>query len=226
MAGHSRRYRENRSKIDRLQRYGLDEALALLRSFRAAKFDESVELSVKLGIDPRQSDQQVRSSVSLPNGTGREVRVLVFAEGESAEAATAAGADYVGSADLAEKIQGGWMDFDIALATPDMMRVVGRLGRILGPQGKMPSPKSGTVTPDVGSAVREFKAGRIEVRNDDGANVHAIVGRMSFTDAALKENVESYVASLQRLKPAAAKGLFIQKMVLSTTMGPGIPISL
>jgi large subunit ribosomal protein L1 len=226
MSGRSRRYLEHRTKVDRQRRYPLDEALKLMKSLADAKFDESVELSVRLGIDPRQSDQQVRSSISLPNGTGREVRVLVFAEGEAADEARQAGADFVGSQDLAERIQGGWLDFDIALASPDMMRVVGRLGRILGPQGKMPSPKSGTVTPQVADAVREFKAGRIEVRSDEGGNVHALVGRCSFADEALAENIRAYMSALLRLKPASAKGIFIQKVVLSSTMGPGIHVSL
>lgn len=224
MAVHSRRYRANRDKVDRLKKYPLPEALEILKGLTSAKFDETVELSVKLGIDPRQSDQQVRGSIALPNGTGRSVKVLVFAEGEAAEAAKAAGADFVGSNDLADKIQGGWLDFDIALATPDMMRVVGRLGRVLGPQGKMPSPKSGTVTPNVGPAVKEFKAGRIEVRSDDGGNVHSGVGRLSFTVAALVENVEAYLHALQRMKPSTSRGIFIQKVVVSSTMGPGINI--
>ena len=189
MAAHSKRYRENRSKVDKTRKYSLTEALEMLMDFKHAKFDESVELSINLGIDPRQSDQQIRGSLSLPHGIGKEVRVIVFAEGEAAEQAAEAGADEVGSTELAEKIQGGWLDFDVALATPDMMRVVGRLGRVLGPQGKMPSPKSGTVTPDIATAVREFKAGKIEFRNDSGGCLHIVVGKLSFTNEQLQENI-------------------------------------
>lgn len=225
MARHSKRHRANTSKVDRIRKYALADALVLLKSLATAKFDESVELSINLGIDPRQSDQQVRGSISLPKGIGREVRVVVFAEGEQAERAQQAGADMVGSNDLAEKIQGGWLDFDVALATPDMMRVVGRLGRVLGPQGKMPSPKSGTVTPDVATAVEEFKAGKVEFRNDSGASIHVVVGKLSFSEADLAENITSFLASLARMKPAASKGTFMQKIVLSSTMGPGLQIT-
>jgi len=225
MAKRSKRHTENRAAVDSSRKYSLQEAIKLLKAMKKAKFDEAVEIAVKLSIDPKQSDQQIRSSVSLPKGIGRNVRILVFAEGEQAEKARAAGADFVGSNDLAEKIQGGWLDFDIALTTPDMMRVVGRLGRILGPQGKMPSPKSGTVTQDIATAVEEFKAGKVEVRSDSGGNVHVPVGRLSFPEDDLTENVEAFLASLRRLKPATAKGNFMQRIVLCSTMGPGISIS-
>ena len=184
----------------------------------------TVEVSTNLGIDPRQSDQNVRGSVALPNGIGKSVRVAVFAQGENAEKATAAGADIVGGDDLAQRIKGGFMDFDVALATPDMMGVVGPLGRVLGPRGLMPSPRSGTVTTDITSAVREFKAGKIEFRSDKGGNVAAPVGKLNFSDAQLLENITAFLNHLRSVKPTAAKGTFIRTVTISATMSPGIRI--
>jgi len=221
----SKRYRAALEKVDRTKRYSIREAIALLKSLDHAKFDETVEVSIKLGIDPRQSDQVVRGAVSLPKGIGRDVRVIVFAEGEQAEAAKEAGADVVGGVDLAKKIQDGWMDFDVALATPSMMKVVGKLGRILGPQGKMPSPKSGTVVEDVGRAVREFKAGKIEFRADAGGNVHGIVGKLSFPDEDLEENIIAFVDHIKSIRPPSVKGTYVQNVVISSSMSPGIKIA-
>ncbi|MCB9883135.1 MAG: 50S ribosomal protein L1, partial [Planctomycetes bacterium] len=191
-----------------------------------AKFNEAVECVVRLGIDPKKTDQLVRGAVSLPHGIGKEVRVVVFAEGDRAEEAKAAGADAVGSGDLAQRIEGGWLDFDVAIASPDMMKHVGRLGRVLGPQGKMPSPKAGTVTMDVATAVKEFKAGKVEFRTDSGANVHAAIGRRNFTAQQLAENAAAFVSHIRSLKPPQARGIFVQKVVVSSTMGPGIRLAL
>lgn len=222
----SKRFRQAASQVDRSRLYNTVEAFELLLSLNKPKFNEAVECVVRLGIDPKKTDQLVRGAVSLPHGIGKEIRVVVFAEGEKAEQAKAAGADEVGSADLAKKIEGGWLDFDVAIASPDMMKYVGKLGRVLGPQGKMPSPKAGTVTMDVGTAVSEFKAGKVEFRTDAGANVHAAIGRRNFTAEQLAENAAAFVTHLRSLKPAQAKGLFIQKVVVSSTMGPGIRLSL
>ncbi len=225
MAKHGKRYRAAREKVDRGRRYELAEAVALLKELDTADFDETVEVSMKLGVDPRKGDQLVRGSVVLPHGTGRTVRVAVFAEGEAAEAARAAGADFVGGVDLVERVQKeGFTDFDVAIAVPAMMRHVGKLGRILGPQGKMPSPKAGTVTDNVALAVEEYRAGRVEYRVDDTANIHAPVGKKSFPDEKLVENVNALVESVLAAKPAAARGTYLQKMSLSSTMGPGIPL--
>ena len=224
MAHKGKRYREAIQQVDREREYELNEAIGVLKSLRPARFDETVELAVQLGIDPRHSDQQVRGSVSLPNGLGKTQRVAVFAEGEAAEAALKAGADHVGSADLIERIQGGWTDFDVALAVPEMMRLVGRLGRILGPRGLMPSPKNSTVRADIGEAVAEFKAGKIEFRNDSGGNVHAPVGKLSFATQALRENTEALLEYLQRLRPRSVKGRFFRKVVLCSTMSPGVKV--
>jgi large subunit ribosomal protein L1 len=190
-----------------------------------AKFDETVEVGMKLGIDPKQADQLVRGSISLPHGLGTSKKVIVFAEGARAEEARAAGALEVGGAELAKKIEGGWLDFDVAVASPDMMKVVGRLGRVLGPQGKMPSPKSGTVTEDIATAVKEFKAGRVEYRNDTEGNIHLPVGKKSFAEKTLAENIEALLAHIGRAKPASSKGVFIQKAVVSLTMSPGVPLA-
>lgn len=203
----------------------VEEAVAVLRDLDRAKFDETVELVLKLGIDPRQSTQTVRGSFSLPHGLGREVRVIAFAEGEDAEQAKEAGAVEVGSADLVKKIQEGWQDFDIAIAHPRAMRFVGRLGKILGPQGKMPSPKSGTVTENVAQAVREFRAGKIEFRNDKGGNLHIPVGKQSFPQGKLVENIKAVIEHIQTLRPSSSRGQFIQKAALSTTMGPAVRIA-
>ena len=221
MGKHSKRYRAAAERLDRDKQYEAGEAFTLIKELPAPKFDESVDVVVKLGIDPRKSDQLVRGAVSLPKGLGKSVVVAVFAEGDKAEAARAAGADHVGSADLAEKISGGWMDFDVCIASPDMMKHVGRLGKVLGPQGKMPSPKSGTVTPDVGGAVTEFKAGKVEFRTDAGGNVHAPLGKRSFAVADLEENLNAFLTHLTGMRPAAVKGNFVRKISVSTSMGPG-----
>jgi len=221
MGKHSKRYRAAAERLDRDKQYEAGEAFTLIKELPAPKFDESVDVVVKLGIDPRKSDQLVRGAVSLPKGLGKSVVVAVFAEGDKAEAARAAGADHVGSADLAEKISGGWMDFDVCIASPDMMKHVGRLGKVLGPQGKMPSPKSGTVTPDVAGAVTEFKAGKVEFRTDAGGNVHAPLGKRSFAVADLEENLNAFLTHLTGMRPAAVKGNFVRKISVSTSMGPG-----
>ena len=227
MPKHSRRYQEAKNLVDRQRFYPLDEAVELVKKTATAKFDETVELHIKTGIDPRKSDQMVRSSISLPNGTGKSVKVLVFARGEKAKEAQEAGADYVGAEDLVEKIEKeGFLDFDVAIATPDMMRVIGRLGRILGPKGLMPSPKSGTVTDDIATAVKEFKMGRIEVRTDKTGNIHIPVGKVSFDDEKLKENIVSALEQISRLRPGTMKGKFFRKVVVASTMGPGIKLDL
>ncbi|MEE9127332.1 MAG: 50S ribosomal protein L1 [Planctomycetota bacterium] len=212
--------------MDRTRRYSPSEALALLKELPSVKFEESVDVAVRLGIDPKKTDQLVRGSVSLPKGTGKTMRIAVFAEGSKAEEAQEAGADLVGGKELADKIQGGFTDFDMTIAAPDMMKYVGKLGRILGPQGKMPSPKAGTVTPDVGKAVREFKAGKIEFRTDSGANVHAAIGKRSFPTQDLIANLLAFVDHVKSLKPPQAKGSFIAKVSVSTTMGPGLALDL
>ena len=204
----------------------LADAIRQLKAFDTTKFNQTVEVSTNLGIDPRQSDQNVRGSVALPNGIGKSVRVAVFAQGENAEKATAAGADIVGGDDLAARIKGGFLDFDVALATPDMMGVVGPLGRLLGPRGLMPSPRSGTVTTDIASGVREFKAGKIEFRNDKGGNVAAAVGKLNFTETQLLENINTFLNHLRTVKPAAAKGNYIRSVTISATMSPGIRVAI
>jgi len=221
MVKHSKRFRNAAARVERARLYEPHEALTLLKDLPGAKFDETVELAVSLGVDPRKSDQLVRGAVSLPKGLGKTVRVIVFAEGEKAEAARAAGADEVGSAELAERISGGWTEFDICIASPDMMRHVGKLGKVLGPQGKMPSPKSGTVTPDVAKAVGEFKAGKVEFRTDAGGNVHVPLGKRSFATEDLEANLRAFLDHLITLRPAAVKGVFMRKISVSTTMGPG-----
>lgn len=222
---HSKRYREAAAQVDRSRTYKPTDALTLIKEIPGAKFDESVEVAIQLGIDPRKSDQLVRGAVSLPKGLGKTVRIVVFAEGDKAEAAAAAGADEVGSAELAEKISGGWTDFDVVIASPDMMKHVGKLGRVLGPQGKMPSPKSGTVTPDVANAVEEFKAGKVEFRTDAGGNVHAPVGKRSFPVEDLEANLLAFLKHVSSMRPPAVKGSFMRKISISTTMGPGAWIS-
>ena len=226
MVVRSKRYREAASKVDRNKHYEAGDAIQLLKDLPGAKFDESVEVVIRLGIDPRKSDQLVRGAVSLPKGLGRDVKVVVFAEGDKADAAKAAGADEVGSAELAEKIQGGWLDFDVVITSPDMMKHVGKLGKILGPQGKMPSPKSGTVTPDVAKAVEEFKAGKVEFRTDSGGNVHAPLGKRSFATDDLLENLNAFLKHIDGMKPAAVKGAFLRRICVSTTMGPGLRLAL
>ena len=225
MPKHSKRYTELTKKVEPNKRYTIEEAIRLLKDMGTAKFDETMEIAIKLGIDPRQADQLVRGSISLPHGIGVTKKVIVFAEGAKADEARAAGAEEVGGAELAKKIEGGWMDFDVAVASPDMMKVVGKLGRILGPQGKMPSPKSGTVTNDVATVVGEFKAGKLEYRNDSEGNLHLPVGKCSFEESRLVENIEALLAHIKRSRPAAAKGTFIQKVVASLSMSPGIQLA-
>lgn len=225
MTKRSKRYAAAAAMLESGRRYPVDDAVELLRKLPAAKFDESVTLTLRLGIDATKSDQIVRGAFSLPNGIGKSVVVLVFAEGEIAKEAEEAGADFVGAADLAEKIQGGWMEFDVAIAHPSMMKVVGKLGRVLGPQGKMPSPKAGTVVEAVGQAVGEFKAGKIEFRNDSGGNLHALMGKRSFEPGKLAENIEAFVEHVHTLRPSAAKGYFVKGGTLAATMSPGIELA-
>jgi len=220
----SKRVRAFREKIEQGKLYPIDEAVTLLNELSSVKFKESIDISINLGVDPRKSDQVVRGATVLPNGTGKEVRVAVFAQGDKAEEATQAGADLVGFDDLAEKIQGGNLDFDVAIATPDAMRVVGKLGQILGPRGLMPNPKLGTVTPDVTTAVKNAKAGQVRYRTDKNGIVHGGIGRIGFEAGAIKENAEALLTDLKKAQPASAKGTFVQKVVLSTTMGAGILI--
>jgi large subunit ribosomal protein L1 len=225
MKKHSKRFRKTAEMVDRSKKYSLEEAIELLHKTGNAKFDETVEIVLKLGIDARKSDQLVRGSVSLPRGIGKTRKVIAFAEGDDAEAAKAAGADEVGGADLVKKIQDGWLDFDIAIAKPSMMRHVGKLGKLLGPQGKMPSPKAGTVTENIEGAVKEFKAGKIEFRADAAGNLHAPMGKRSFEVEALVDNVTAFLEHVRSLRPSAVKGTYILKGTLATTMGPGISLA-
>ena len=223
---HGKKYNESAKLIDRAKVYDSMEALGLTISTAKAKFDETVELHVRLGVDSRHADQQVRGAVVLPNGTGKSVRVLALCKGDNVEAAKAAGADYAGNDEFVQKIQSeGWMDFDVVIATPDMMGVVGRLGKILGPRGLMPSPKAGTVTPDVAKAVTEAKAGKIEYRLDKTNIIHCPIGKVSFGAEKLSENFETLMGAIVKAKPAAAKGQYLKSCVLTTTMGPGIKVS-
>ncbi|MFC6670898.1 50S ribosomal protein L1 [Marinobacterium aestuariivivens] len=224
MAKLSKRQKAIREKIDGTKLYAIDEAVALLAELSTVKFKESVDVAVNLGVDPRKSDQVVRGSTVLPHGTGKTVRVAVFAQGENAEKAKAAGADIVGFDDLAESIKGGDLDFGVVIATPDAMRVVGQLGQILGPRGLMPNPKVGTVTADVETAVKNAKAGQARFRTDKNGIIHAGVGQVGFEANAVKENIEALIADLKKLKPASAKGVYVKKVTLSTTMGPGLSI--
>ncbi len=224
MAQHGKRYREARAAVDRERLYTPLEAIRLLKSFDGTRFDETVEVHFKTGLNVRHADQQLRGTLMLPHGTGKEVRVAVFAEGEKAKDAEEAGADVVGSADLAQRIQEGFDDFDVAIATPDMMGTVGRLGRILGPRGKMPNPKAGTVTFDVGKAVTDAKAGKLEYRTDRGANVHLALGKKSFDERRLLENYAAILDEIVRAKPAAAKGRYLRSVTLTSSMGPGIKV--
>ena len=221
---HGKRYRQARAAIDRERLYSPLEAIRLLKSLDGTKFDETVEVHFKTGLNVRHADQQLRGTLMLPHGTGKDVRIAVFAEGEKAKEAEEAGADVVGAADLAQKIEGGFDDFDVAVATPDMMGTVGRLGRILGPRGKMPNPKSGTVTFDVGKAVRDAKAGKLEYRTDRGANVHVPLGKKSFEERRLLENYAAVLDEIVRAKPAAAKGRYIRSVTVTSSMGPGIKV--
>ena len=220
----------SKQHVDALKKYDRDklhtdtEAVEIVKSLTSRKFDETVDVVMRLGVDPRKPDQMIRGTVALPAGTGKDVRIAVFAQGEAATAARAAGADHVGDEDLAAEVEGGMTDFDVAIATPDMMPTVGKLGRVLGPRGLMPNPKTGTVTPDVVKAIEEFKGGKVEYRTDKFANVHVPVGKVSFSDDALLTNLRAVVAEIERAKPASAKGRYIKKVVVSSTMGPGVRV--
>jgi large subunit ribosomal protein L1 len=224
MANQGKRYKESTAKIDRSKRYNFDEAVELAVSCGTAKFDETVDVAVRLGVDPRHADQMVRGTVVLPNGIGKEVRVAVFAKGEKGKEALDAGADSVGADDLVEKVQKGWLDFDKAIATPDMMGSVGKLGRILGPRGMMPNAKLGTVTFEIARAVKEVKAGKIDFKVEKAGIVHAPVGKVSFGPQKLRENIAAFLDTIQRLKPASSKGTYLRSIAISTTMGPGIKV--
>jgi large subunit ribosomal protein L1 len=224
MATRGKRYREQYEKVDREHQYPPAEAIKLLKETASAKFDETVEVHFRLGLNVRHADEQLRGTLALPHGLGKDVTVAVFAKGDSARQAEEAGADFVGADDLAERIEGGWTDFDVAIATPDMMPVVGKLGRVLGPQGKMPNPKVGTVTTDIAKAVSDSKAGKVEYRTDRQANVHLSIGKASFEETNLLENYGAVLDEIVRAKPAAAKGRYIKNVTLTTSMGPGIRV--
>jgi large subunit ribosomal protein L1 len=224
MATHGKKYTDATRRYDRTRQYGTVEAVELVKRLASAGFDETVELAVRLGVDPRKADQMVRGTVALPSGTGTDVRVAVFAAGEAATAAREAGADIVGAEDLIAQVEGGMLDFDVAIATPDLMPQVGKLGRALGPRGLMPNPKTGTVTTDVGKAVTDFKGGKVEYRTDRHGNVHVPIGKASFEVTSLSANLKAVLEELERAKPAAAKGRYVKRVTLSSTMGPGIQI--
>jgi large subunit ribosomal protein L1 len=224
MPKHGKRYRELYSKVDRERQYEPREAIALVKELQSSKFDETVEVHIRTGLNVRHADEQLRGTIAFPNGLGKDVTIVVVAKGEKAREAVEAGADVVGAEDLAERIQEGWTDFDVAIATPDMMPVVGRLGRVLGPSGKMPNPKVGTVTMDVAEAVRQSKSGRVEYRTDRTAIVHVAIGKGSFEEQALLENYATLIDELVRAKPAAAKGRYLRTITLATTMGPGVRV--
>ena len=219
-----KRYRALYEQLDREREYSPGEAVATVKAMQSAKFNEAVEAHIRLGVNVRHADQQVRGTIALPHGLGKEMKVVVFAQGDKAREAEAAGADAVGADDLAERIQGGWTDFDVAVATPDMMPVVGKLGRILGPQGKMPNPKVGTVTDEVGKAVEQSKAGRVEYRTDRSGIIHLVIGRADFDEQRLLENYAALIDEIVRAKPAAAKGRYVRSVTLTTTMGPGVKV--
>jgi large subunit ribosomal protein L1 len=219
-----KRYRALRERIDRTREYAPGEAVSTVKSLQSAKFGEAVEAHIRLGVNVRHADQQVRGTMQLPHGLGKDIRVVAFAQGDKAREAEAAGADAVGGEDLAERVQGGWTDFDVAVAAPDMMPIVARLGRILGPQGKMPNPKVGTVTDDVGKAIEQAKAGRIEYRTDRSGIIHLVIGRTDFDERRLLENYAALIDEIVRAKPAAAKGRYIRSVTLATTMGPGVRV--
>ena len=225
MAKKGKRYKALLEKVDLTKQYPLSEAVALAKECATAKFDESLELHIRLGVDPRHADQQVRGTVVLPNGTGKTKTVLVIAKGPKAEEATAAGADFVGAEDMIAKIQGGWFGFDVCIATPDMMGLVGRLGRVLGPKGLMPNPKTGTVTMDVTKAITETKAGKVEYRVDKTAIIHCPLGKASFSEQQLTENLRTLMDAIIKAKPSAAKGTYVKSAVISSTMGPGIKLN-
>ena len=225
MRRRSKRYRKEAARVAGDRRYGVLEAVALLKTMASTKFDQSVEVALKLSIDPKKSEQAIRGSVSLPKGIGKSRRVIVFADGEEARAAEEMEADAVGMEDLAKRIEGGWLEFDVAIAMPRTMKVISKLGKVLGPKGLMPSPKNGTVTEDVRTAVREFKAGKIEFRNDSAGNVQAAVGKLSFSEEDLRVNVEAFIEHIKSVRPATVKGSFVQGGSLSATMGPGIALA-
>ena len=224
MAKAGKKYQEACKLVEAGKLYTAAEAMDLVKKTATAKFDESIELHVRLGVDPKYPDQQVRGAIVLPNGTGKTKRVLVFAKGEKVKEAEAAGADFVGSDEIVQKIQGGWLDFDVAVATPDMMGTVGRLGKILGPRGLMPNPKLGTVTMDLQKAISEVKAGKVEYRTDKAGNVHVSIGKASFDAEKLQQNFQALIDTLIRVKPAAAKGQYIRSITVASTMGPGVPV--
>lgn len=224
MSKTSKAYRAAAEKVDKSRLYSPIEAAKLVKETSSKNYDATVDVAIRLGVDPRKADQLVRGTVSLPNGTGKTVRVVVFAEGPNATAAEEAGADFVGTAELIEKIQGGWTDFDAAIATPDQMAKVGRVARVLGPRGLMPNPKTGTVTPDVAKAVSEIKGGKISFRVDKASNLHAIIGKASFSEKQLAENYGALIDELLRIKPASSKGRYLKKITLSSTSGPGVPV--
>lgn len=222
----SKRMKEANKLVDKTKRYSLEEAIAALKKAPHVKFDESVDLSFKVNTDPKQGTQVVRGTVALPHGTGKKVRVAVFCKGEAESKARAAGADFVGGADLVEKVAGGWCDFDVAVATPEMMRDMGRLGKVLGPRGLMPNPKAGTVTEDVAKAIKELKAGRVEFRMDKQSNIHVSVGKVSFEEKALKENATTLIDAIIAARPQGLKGDFIRSIAVSSTMGPGLKLNI
>ena len=224
MAKKGKKYVEAAKLVDRTQTYSVQEAIELVKKTNTTKFDATVEVAFRLGVDPKKADQQIRGAVVLPNGTGKTQRVLVFAKGEKAKEAEAAGADYVGDADYINKIQQGWFDFDVVVATPDMMGEVGKLGRVLGPKGLMPNPKTGTVTFDVTKAVNEIKAGKVEYRVDKAGNIHVPIGKVSFEDAKLVENFKTIADTLLKVKPSAAKGTYMKNVTVASTMGPGVKV--
>ncbi|MEM7454530.1 MAG: 50S ribosomal protein L1 [Planctomycetota bacterium] len=221
----SKRYRGHAEKTEKKEAVSLAKAVEILKGFDSTKFDQTVEIHMRLGIDAKQADQLVRGSIVLPHGIGKTQKVVVFARGEAATAAQEAGADEVGADELAKKISDGWLDFDVCIASPDMMGLVGPLGRVLGPRGLMPSPRAGTVTPEVAEAVKQYKAGKVEFRNDDGGNVHAVVGRLSFDPQKLEENITAFINHIESLKPNAAKGTYVRGIVIAATMSPGVCVA-
>ena len=225
MRTHGKKFNAASAKIDRSKEYNLSEAIVLVKESKFTKFDETVDIMLRMGIDPKKSDQQIRGAVVMPNGLGKKVRILAFAKGDAERAAKEAGAEYVGGEDLAQKVNEGWSDFDSVVATPDMMAVVGRVGKVLGPRGLMPNPKTGTVTPDISKAIKELKAGKSQFRLDKAAIVHAPVGKVSFAKEKLEENIRTFIDAVIRARPATAKGKYVKKIVLSSTMGPGLRIS-
>jgi len=225
MAKHSKRFRALATKVPAKQAQPLSKAVEILKNFGNTKFDQTVEIHIRLGIDAKQADQIVRGAVVLPHGIGRSKRVVVFAKGDLASVAKEAGADEVGQEDLAQKIKDGWVDFDVCIAAPDMMGLVGPLGRVLGPHGLMPSPRAGTVTPDVGKVVKEYKAGKVEFRNDDGGIIHAVVGKMSFDAQKLTENIDAFIHHILSIKPSGVKGVYVKTITICATMSPGVLVA-